>query len=85
MLKKVSSDSATLPSLSSLPLEAPIVVIGDRSASMDVAIRTSTIMASILTAISHARLVFFNTENMEISSEQMPCNVDSVSLYWKGP
>lgn len=44
-----------------LPLEAPIVVIGDASGSMEVAIRTSTIIASLLTAITSARLVFFNT------------------------
>nr|KAG5704322.1 hypothetical protein BaRGS_012631 [Batillaria attramentaria] len=48
-----------------LPLEAPIVVIGDASGSMGVAIRTSTIIASLLTAICSARLVFFNTENRD--------------------
>lgn len=49
----------------SLPLEAPIVVIGDASGSMEVAIRTSTIIASLLTAITSARLVFFNTETRD--------------------
>ena len=45
---------------------------------MEVAIRTSTIIASLLTAIVQAKLVFFNTSNMEIDSEQMPRNIDSV-------
>ncbi|XP_077977073.1 uncharacterized protein LOC144432683 [Glandiceps talaboti] len=45
----------------SVPLEAPVVVIGDASPSMNVAIRTSTIIASLLTAICHAQLVFFHS------------------------
>nr|XP_006823148.1 PREDICTED: uncharacterized protein LOC100371489 [Saccoglossus kowalevskii] len=45
----------------SVPLETPVVVIGDASPSMNVAIRTSTIIASLLSAIAHAQLVFFNT------------------------
>ncbi|CAG5117351.1 unnamed protein product [Candidula unifasciata] len=48
-----------------LNLESPIVVIGDASGSMDVAIRTSTIIASLLTAICSAQLVFFNSENRD--------------------
>ena len=59
-----------------LPLESPIVVMGDRSGSMDIAIRTSTIIASILTAITNARLVFFNTQNME--PDRMPSNIEEV-------
>lgn len=62
----------------SLSLESPIVVIGDRSASMNVAVRTSTIIASILTVVVQAKLVFFNTENMDIPEEKMPTNVDSI-------
>lgn len=50
--------------------------MGDRSGSMDVAIRTSTIIASLLTAITNARLVFFNTENME--PKKMPTNIEEV-------
>ena len=59
-----------------LPLESPIVVMGDRSGSMDIAIRTSTIIASLLTAITNARLVFFNTQNME--PDRMPSNIEEV-------
>ncbi|XP_076447740.1 uncharacterized protein LOC143284693 [Babylonia areolata] len=59
-----------------LPLEAPIVVIGDKSGSMGVAIRTSTIIASLLTAITAARLVFFNNSNHE--AEFMPETVEQV-------
>ena len=48
----------------SLNLESPVVVIGDKSASMDVAIRTSNIIASLFTKIANAELVFFDTENV---------------------
>ena len=50
-------------SLDSLSLEAPIVVIGDASGSMEVAIKTSSIIAGLLTALTSAQLCFFNTEN----------------------
>jgi hypothetical protein len=45
-----------------LPLESPVAVIGDASGSMEVAIRTATILSSLLTAICSAKLNFFNTE-----------------------
>lgn len=38
-------------------------VIGDNSSSMDVAIKTSNIIASLVTAVSNADLVFFNSAN----------------------
>lgn len=60
----------------SLPLEAPIAVLGDASSSMDVAIRTSTIIASILTAITNAKLSFFHTEN--IVPDKLPETVEQV-------
>jgi hypothetical protein len=44
----------------SLPLEPPVMVIGDASFSMDVAIRTSTIIASLMVVLSNASLRFFN-------------------------
>ncbi|KAK7101600.1 uncharacterized protein [Littorina saxatilis] len=59
-----------------LPLESPIVVIGDKSGSMEVAIRTSTIIAGLLTAIASAKLVFFNTENHD--ADFMPETVEQV-------
>ncbi len=46
-------------------MEPPIVVIGDRSGSMEVAIRTSTIIAALLSAIVQAKLCFFNNQNMD--------------------
>ncbi|XP_078618031.1 uncharacterized protein LOC144885788 [Branchiostoma floridae x Branchiostoma japonicum] len=49
----------------SVALEPPVVVIGDASSSMGVAIRTSTIIASLLTALTSAKLVFFNGSNFE--------------------
>ena len=45
-----------------LPLESPVAVLGDASSSMNVAIRTATILSSLLTAICSAKLSFFNTE-----------------------
>ncbi|CAF3855130.1 unnamed protein product, partial [Rotaria sp. Silwood1] len=45
-----------------LPLESPVAVMGDASDSMEVAIRTATILSSLLTAVCSAKLNFFNTE-----------------------
>jgi len=45
-----------------LPLESPVVVLGDASSSMDVAIRVSTIIGSLLTALTGADLRFFNQD-----------------------
>ena len=44
-------------------VEAPVSVIGDASGSMSVAIRTATIISSLLTAICSAKLSFFNHGN----------------------
>lgn len=51
-----------------LPLAAPVVIMGDRSGSMDVAIRTSTIIAALLTALTKAKLVMFNTKNHDMET-----------------
>ncbi|KAK3092936.1 hypothetical protein FSP39_009099 [Pinctada imbricata] len=48
-----------------LSLDAPIVIMGDRSPSMEVAIKTSSVIAGILTAITSAKLVFFDDNNMD--------------------
>eukprot|EP00010_Vexillifera_abyssalis_P007668 CAMPEP_0201545018 /NCGR_PEP_ID=MMETSP0173_2-20130828/1602_1 /ASSEMBLY_ACC=CAM_ASM_000268 /TAXON_ID=218659 /ORGANISM="Vexillifera sp., Strain DIVA3 564/2" /LENGTH=648 /DNA_ID=CAMNT_0047953323 /DNA_START=118 /DNA_END=2064 /DNA_ORIENTATION=+ len=45
-----------------LTLDPPVMVIGDCSMSMDVAIRTSTIIASLLCVLANAELRFFNTK-----------------------
>lgn len=45
-------------------LDSPVVVIGDKSGSMEVAIRTSTIIASLVTAATNADLVFFDNKNV---------------------
>ncbi|KAK0048370.1 hypothetical protein Bpfe_022157 [Biomphalaria pfeifferi] len=57
----------TEPRLTSLRvnLESPIVIIGDASGSMQTAIRTSTIIASLLTVICSAKLVFFNDKSSD--------------------
>jgi hypothetical protein len=46
-------------------LHAPVAVIGDASGSMSVAIRTATIISSLLTAICSAKLSFFNTKDFD--------------------
>lgn len=46
-------------------LESPVVVIGDASGSMEVAIETSTIVASFLRALTNAQLVFFSDDVIE--------------------
>jgi hypothetical protein len=43
-----------------LPLDPPVVVLGDASSSMTVAIRVATIIGSVLTVVTHADLRFFN-------------------------
>lgn len=43
-----------------LPIDPPVVVLGDASSSMMVAIRTATIIGSLLTVLSRADLRFFN-------------------------
>jgi hypothetical protein len=48
-----------------LQLESPVVVIGDASYSMDVAIRVSTVIASVLTALCGAELKFFTGESVD--------------------
>eukprot|EP01099_Mayorella_cantabrigiensis_P003834 TRINITY_DN287_c0_g4_i1.p1 TRINITY_DN287_c0_g4~~TRINITY_DN287_c0_g4_i1.p1 ORF type:complete len:752 (+),score=166.70 TRINITY_DN287_c0_g4_i1:194-2257(+) len=47
-----------------LPLEPPVVVCGDASYSMDIAIRTATVIGSVLTVVSHADLRFFNVHSI---------------------
>lgn len=46
-------------------LEAPVAVLGDRSPSMSVAIRTSTIIASLMANITQAKLSFFAGDNYD--------------------
>lgn len=43
-----------------LPLDAPVVVLGDASSSMTVAVRVATIIGSVLTVLTRADLRFFN-------------------------
>ena len=53
-----------------------MVVIGDRSSSMNVAVRTATIIASVLCAICKATLCFFNDSNYEPPT--MPRDIEQV-------
>ena len=46
-----------------LQLESPVAVLGDASYSMDVAIRVSVIISSVLCALTEGELRFFNTES----------------------
>ncbi|CAD5117276.1 unnamed protein product [Dimorphilus gyrociliatus] len=59
----------------SLPLQSPILVAGDKSGSMDIAIRTSTIIASILAAMSSAKFVLFDNKAHEV--ENVPTDIKS--------
>ena len=54
-----------------------MVVIGDKSASMQVAIKTSNIIASLLTKMANADLVFFDSAN--VVPRFIPKNVKEVS------
>jgi len=45
-----------------LSLESPVVILGDASNSMDVAIRVSTVISSVITCLSGAELKFFTGE-----------------------
>ena len=62
-----------------LSLEQPIVVLGDGSGSMEIAIKTSSIIASILTAICKAELRIFRNKDELISNP--PRNVKDVVLF----
>ena len=57
-------------------LPEPVAVLGDASGSMEVAIKTSTIISSLLTAICDAKLSFFNNDSFEPSIN--PKNVAQV-------
>ena len=45
-----------------LPLESPVAILADASFSMEIAIRTATILSSLLTAICSAKLTFFHDQ-----------------------
>lgn len=59
-----------------ISLESPVVVVGDASGSMDIAIETSCIIAGILTAITSAKLVFFSDDNWD--APFLPKSVEDV-------
>ncbi|UJR17801.1 hypothetical protein I4U23_004700 [Adineta vaga] len=59
-----------------LPLESPVVVLADASYSMEIAIRTATILSSLLTAICSAKLTFFHGEAFQPAFT--PKNVEDV-------
>ncbi|XP_062598671.1 uncharacterized protein LOC134260104 [Saccostrea cucullata] len=60
-------------------LDAPVVILGDKSGSMDVAIRTSSIIGGILAVITSAKLVFFDHKSHPApyipSTVQEVCNL----------
>jgi len=57
-------------------IESPVVVLGDASPSMDVAIKTSSIIASILVKLCHAKLHLFRSDDEPILNP--PTNVNEV-------
>jgi len=56
---------------------SPVAVLGDASSSMSVAVRTSTIIASLLATICSAKLTFFHSGNFEAKLRD-PKNVSDV-------
>ena len=58
-------------------IAAPVAVLGDASSSMSVAVRTSTIIASLLATICQAKLTFFHSANFEAKLKD-PKNVSDV-------
>lgn len=60
-------------------LEQPIVVLGDASGSMEVAIKTSSIIMSILCAVCSSRMHLFNNVDTEIKNP--PRTVSDVVLF----
>lgn len=49
----------------SMPLRTPMAVLGDCSGSMQVAVRTSSIIVSLMAALGSAKLLFFNNKCVE--------------------
>ena len=52
------------------------MIMGDASGSMEVAIKTSVIIAGILTKITSAKLVFFDDHNRD--APYLPQNIEQV-------
>lgn len=50
-------------------IASPVAVLGDASGSMEVAIKTATIISSLLAAICSAKLTFFNHENFKSAQD----------------
>lgn len=69
-----------------LSIEQPVVVLGDASASMDVAIRTSSIIASILCSICDAKLHLFRNVDQPIVNPPRDVNsvIDMCDLFKAG-
>ncbi|XP_069121480.1 LOW QUALITY PROTEIN: uncharacterized protein [Argopecten irradians] len=57
-----------------LHLDAPVVVVGDRSGSMDIAVRTSSVIAGILCSVCSADMLVFNHRSKR--PKVVPTNVD---------
>lgn len=62
-----------------LKFEGKVVIFGDASSSMDVAIKTSSIIMSILCAICNAEMHLFRTVNEHITN--VPKNVNDVMKF----
>eukprot|EP01088_Endostelium_zonatum_P008726 TRINITY_DN21884_c0_g1_i1.p1 TRINITY_DN21884_c0_g1~~TRINITY_DN21884_c0_g1_i1.p1 ORF type:complete len:538 (-),score=139.49 TRINITY_DN21884_c0_g1_i1:42-1655(-) len=57
-----------------LPLEPPVVVIGDASGSMQVAVKTATIIGGLLACLTNADLRFFNSAPMAVPKIPRSCD-----------
>jgi len=63
-----------------VPLEPPVVILADASGSMEVAIRTATIIGSLMTVLTKADLRFFSATNRGPPDNKMPSTIADV-LY----
>ena len=57
-------------------MDSPVVILGDKSGSMDVAIRTSSIIAGILAVVTSAKIIFFDHKCKE--APYVPTSVHEV-------
>jgi hypothetical protein len=64
-------------------IESPVVVLGDASPSMDVAIKTSSIIASMLVKLCHAKLHLFRNEDEPILNPPKTVNevLEAIKLF----
>jgi len=64
-------------------IEAPVAILGDASSSMDVAIKTSSIVTSLLCSLTQAELHLFNSRDVPIPRDQTPRTIEQAVRFAK--